>query len=266
MMDQVKYLVRKGHLGDVILTEPVARAVKRSGRRVVLVTEYDHVRPLLSVYDEVLPYSHYIDVLVKSKDIDFVVLAYELHPQYHYVDGFAICAGVDLKGDRHPIIRHGFSPIKKGTYCLIAPHTSQWARCMREWSFARYEELGRRIERELGLSTVFLEAGHSFEEMLGLIEHCSLFVGNDSGPGIVAQAFGRPALILFGGTESSKVLFSEDAEAVLVDVGCNGCRQWSRDSLVSCNTTICMDSISVDLVMERISMKTSSSSIRVRRT
>lgn len=261
-MNHIKYIIRKGHLGDVILTEPIARAIKKKGNQVILVTDYEHAHVLLPVYDEVLPYSYYTNVLAKSKNAEFVVLAYELHPQLHYVEGFAMCAGVDIGNDKKPMIRNGFSPVVTKHYCLIAPHTSSWARGMREWSFSRYKELAQGIEYNFGLNTVFLKPEHSFEELLGLIEHCSLFIGNDSGPGIIAQAFTRPSLILFGATGHSKVLFSEYTDAVLVDVGCNGCRQWSRNSLVSCNAPICMDSISVNHVLECVNTKIPKLNIR----
>ncbi|WP_350284126.1 glycosyltransferase family 9 protein [Geobacter sulfurreducens] len=99
------------------------------------------------------------------------------------------------------------------------------------------------------MRAIFLEPRHSFVEMLSLVEHCSLFIGNDSGPGILAQAYHRPALILFGATDPDKVLFASEARPIWVDVGCNGCRQWSRNSLFECNTPWCMDRIEPDLVL-----------------
>jgi hypothetical protein len=253
MMSNYKFFVRKGHLGDVILSEPIARATKSKGYRVALVTEYVHAGILLPVYDKILPYSYYTEILNGSKDEDYTVLAYELHPDDHYIDGYAKCADIDIQGDRMPLLKRGFQRLKTEAYCLIAPHTSYWAQPMREWEYSRYEELGQRIKSDFVLETVFLDLRYSFEEMLGLIEHCSIFVGNDSGPGIIAQAFSRPSLILFGATDPNKVLFSKHAKALVADVGCNGCRQWSRDSRVICNTPLCMSSICVEFVLEQMS-------------
>jgi len=197
------------------------------------------------------PYSSYA-MRIRANDLDperFIVLAYEIHPELHYLDGFAKCAKVTL-ADRTPRLRGGFAAPIAGKYCVIAPHTSSWSRGMREWSYLAFHEVARRLHSEYRIEVFFLKPEHSFEEMLALIEHCSLFIGNDSGPGIIAQAYSRPSLIIFGATDYSKVLFSAHACPLWVAVGCNGCRQRNRNSRVECNTPICLDSVSSELVIQ----------------
>lgn len=247
------HLIRKGHLGDVIMTEPVARALKASNHEVVLVTEYDHVAPYLPTYDRVEPYSSFA-IRIGANDLDpehFIVLAYENYPELHYLDGLAKCAQVTL-ADRTPRIRGGFAAPIAGKYCVIAPHTSSWNRGMREWSYFAFCEVARLLRSKYGIAVFFLKPEHSFEEMFALIEHCSLFIGNDSGPGIIAQAYSRPSLIIFGATDYSKVLFSPNAFPLWVDVGCNGCRQRNRNSRVECNTPICLECITSELVIKNV--------------
>jgi ADP-heptose:LPS heptosyltransferase len=123
---------------------------------------------------------------------------------------------------------------------------------MRTWSHDKFRLLATQVERTFGLSTVLLEKSYTFMEMLSLIEHSALFIGNDSGPGVIAQAYGRPAFILFGATDHSKVLFSSRAHAVYADVGCNGCKQWHRNSLIECNSPQCLEQISVEHILAAI--------------
>jgi hypothetical protein len=260
MNNSVVYIVRKGHLGDVILTEPIARTLKAAGHTVVLVTEYTHLGPVLPTYDAAKPYEFYLRNQGRAEADSFLILAYELYPELHYIDGFAKCAGVSPL-DRYPVVRGGSAPIEKGAYCLLAPHTSPWCRQMREWDYQKFRALASLITTELGTPIIFLKPQHSFQEMLSLVEHCSLFIGNDSGPGILAQAYRRPALILFGATDPSKVLFAPEARPILVDVGCNGCRQWNRNSPVECNTPLCLNRIDPDRVLSAAASQLSLESI-----
>jgi hypothetical protein len=244
------HLVRKGHLGDVILTEPIARALKARGDEVVLVTEYTHAFGLMPTYDMVKGYVEY-DSHCHSTDLEtFIVLAYEIHPELHYVDAFAQCAGVVVH-DRKPRIRVGFPSVVGGRYCLIAPHTSSWIRGMREWGAEAFDDVARGLRQHHNLDVIVLQPQHTFDEMLGLIEHCSLFIGNDSGPAIIAQSYDRPSLIIFGATDPSKVIFSPSAQPITIDVGCNGCRQWHRNAVVECNTPLCLDSVTSEFVLRR---------------
>jgi ADP-heptose:LPS heptosyltransferase len=242
------FIVRKGHLGDVILTEPLARKLRANRTIVKLVTEYTHVASLLPTYHGVLPYSVYENGDFPPSSLVLRV-AYEAHPELHYIDGFARSVGISLD-DRLPIIKRGNIHPNASRYCLLAPHTSSWCRTMRTWDYSKYAQLASEIEVYFGIECISLEPSYTFVEMLALIEHCVFFVGNDSGPAIIAQAYERPAFILFGATDPTKMLFSPRAKAIQVDVGCNGCRQWNRNSPVECNTPLCMDAISVELVFE----------------
>lgn len=98
-------------------------------------------------------------------------------------------------------------------YLVIHPFGStpaQW------WPTEQVNELGRRIRRELGLTTVLIGGGEtraavlgkaddvvdsrgalSLEELLGVIEQARLVVSTDSGPFHIAGALGRPIVGLF---------------------------------------------------------------------
>jgi hypothetical protein len=244
---RVLWLIRKGHMGDVILTEPVARALRARYDHIVLFTEYVKAGRLLEGYDEVCAYSD-LPAAQVSKNIHQLVLAYETYTDLHYLDGFAACAGVTLP-DRMPRLAGGDHRLVKEDYCLIAPHTSDWFREMREWPLSRFLKLGTALEKDTRLRVVVLDDKYSFDEMLSLIKHCSLFVGNDSGPGIIAQCYDRPSVILFGATKARLVLFSRMAVGVTEDVGCNGCRHYTRYTSIGCASPLCLDNLSVETVI-----------------
>ena len=255
-MTNVKYLIRKGHLGDVILTEPIARYFQLAGARVVLVTEFTHVGPLIPTYDEVLPYSILECPGVIPEDAA-LTLAYEPYPHLPYVTGYAASAGLVLE-DPFPLISSlGPSPIKE-PYFLIAPRTSTWARHSRQWPLRRFRKVASLIADATGIRPVFLESHHTFAQMAALIEHCTFFLGNDSAPGIMAQCYKRPSFIIFGSTDPFNVIFSNRASAVVHEVGCNGCRQYTRDSVIQCNTPICLNGLHPEIVSERILSEVSS--------
>jgi ADP-heptose:LPS heptosyltransferase len=98
-------------------------------------------------------------------------------------------------------------------YCLIHPQATAAEKI---WPAENFRALASRVERELGLEPVFLgvnEAelaafadfprlcGAPLRESMAAIHGATLFVGNDSGPAHVAAAFGRPGVVLFGGSD-----------------------------------------------------------------
>ncbi len=243
-------LVRKGHMGDVILTEPIARALRTTYNRVVLCTDYLQIARLLDSYDEILPYARYVFNEL-SEFSKVIVLSYELYPGCHYIDGYAQSAQVRLK-TRLPQIVGSTKRFIREQYGLIAPDVSNWIQNMRQWSYSRYATLQHLLEIKLGFPFIMLSPSHSFEEMISLIEHTSCFIGNDSGPAILAQCFSRRAFVIFGATSPTSVLFHPLTTSITIDVGCNGCKHFTRYTNIECATPICLQALTVDIVLKRI--------------
>ncbi len=100
-----------------------------------------------------------------------------------------------------------------GTYAVIHPFASEPAKT---WPVRRFVEVARHL-RAGGLEPVFL-AGPMHDSapfsyfrvwrnvplayLKNLMSGASLFIGNDSGPAHVAAAFGVPAVVLFGPSDS----------------------------------------------------------------
>jgi ADP-heptose:LPS heptosyltransferase len=234
-------------MGDVLLTEPIAAELAPSFDRIAICTEFEAVARLLPTYDEIIPYV----VWERNELKEFaqvITPLYEIYPGCNHLDGFAQHCGVTLSR-RIPKIRGGSTPIVNRPYLLIAPETSSWIRHMRAWPFQRFAAVRDRLKENLAMDVIFLEASHSFEEMVSLIEHCSAFLGNDSGPALLAQCFDKACFVIFGATSPAKILVSPKAIPIHTSVQCIGCKHWARHTEITCASPICLQSLSVDHVV-----------------
>ncbi len=237
-------------MGDVLLTEPIASALRPRYASISLCSEYVQAGRLLDVYDEVLPYSRYVANDLGEFD-ETLVLVYETFPGCNHLDGYARFAGVEPRY-RTPRVRRGSQRMRSGPYGLIAPDTSSFVRLMRQWPRERFLDLRDQLEDALDMPFVLLEPHHTFSEMVGLCEHSSCFVGNDSGPAILSQCFGRETFVIFGATHPSLVLLDPCAIPIMSDVGCNGCKHFARHTDIECNTPLCLESLTVEMVRDSV--------------
>jgi predicted lipopolysaccharide heptosyltransferase III len=129
-------------------------------------------------------------------------------------------------------------------YAVVHPVANFFTK---EWPFERYAELARVLEEDHGLAPVFTcgpgegekldavahAAGKalkrldslSLPELVALMAGATLFVGNDSGPAHIAAALGRPAVVLYGSSDSSRWHPWRAPHAVVQNYyPCNPCR------------------------------------------
>lgn len=83
-------------------------------------------------------------------------------------------------------------------YILLAPFTSKWEEKKRSWGYHKFVELSGLLSEHYNIRCVILEDSYSFCDMLSLIRHCRLLVGNDSAPAIIAQSFEKKCFVIFG--------------------------------------------------------------------
>lgn len=240
-------LIRRGHLGDVLLTEPIARYFRSRYDQVFLATNYLQAQALLqATYSGFIPYPE-----LERCNIPFhrtIHLEYEPYPHLSYMEGYACAAGITLE-KAFPLVHTDWPDIIGEPYLLLAPGTSRWMQSVRHWGDDHFESLRQRLEAHSGLRVIVLEERYGFTDMLSLIRHCRLFIGNDSGPGIIAQCFNKPALVIFGGTDPGKVLFSPAATALYHPLyDCIGCKQRSRHTEIVCASPLCLTELGVDRV------------------
>ncbi len=244
-------IIRRGHLGDVIMTEPIARELKKYAQNVYLATE--QIKAGLLVSDTFKDVFHYKSLHEVGVDFDVKVkLVYENSSnQLSYIEGFAESVDVKL-GDKFPKIKHDWSRVLDQEYVLIAPNTSSWLEKERNWGLENYLNLKKEIEKFSNIKVVVLDDSYSFGEMLSLIRHCKIFIGNDSGPGIIAQCFNKKSFIIFGVTEPKYVNISSEMTPIYNMNAHGGCAHETRQEEMDCRSRDCMKEFDVDFVFSII--------------
>lgn len=243
-------VVRSGHLGDVVLSEPVAAALVEEGWEVHLCTAFTDVGACLDSYSVVRPFRDYLEGTLTGYE-RIHLLRYELLPRSHHLDAYAVDAGVTLRR-RVPRLRSTFTSPSEESYGVMCPDTSLWMREMRSWPRDRFEDLRVTLYRSTDIPWIMLEQRHSFHEMMSLIQHAACVVTNDSGPAHIAQAMGRPTVVLFGPTNPEYLLVADNVVGVIGPEPCRGCRHvtWNRE--MACAEPLCIKSISVEKVAESV--------------
>jgi len=238
-------LVRSGHLGDVVMTEPVARFLSRYIGDISLATEIKEVGKLFDIYSKIHPFN---DLVEGKIHVDAIVrLVYERSDNKKtYIQGFMESVGFsDIKTSEIPKITELWPKIIDGEYALIAPYTSWWEERKRNWGCSKFIELKNLIENELGIKCVILEKDYSFSDMISLVQHCRFIIGNDSGPTGLAQSFKKKSFIIFGATHPKYLHLSENVVSIYDKGRHKLCSHESRGDEIRCCEEFCMDRIRV---------------------
>ena len=245
-------LVRSGHLGDVVMTEPVARFLLRYVERVCLATKVEGAESLFSTYSDVYGFGQ-----INSGNVNCdikIKLVHELSGnQRTYIQGYLESVGFgEVASKDIPALRDDWKNIIDSEYILIAPFTSSWEEKKRSWGYEKFVELSKLLEAEYSTRCVLLEKRYSFSEMMSLIRHCKFFVGNDSGPAVIAQSFGKKAYVLFGATRPEHLHLSKHTLPVYDRNRHKLCNHKTRKEEIDCCEEFCMERITVRGVFELI--------------
>jgi ADP-heptose:LPS heptosyltransferase len=269
---------RAGAQGDVLMTTPILRALRRDHPRAVIVVE-TACRDVLAGNPDVNEVVSQIRVLESDYVVD-LNMAYEKTPLVHAVAAYAQAAGVELKdpsdwatsvytNDTARIVAAQRMPAG-AKYAIIHPGTIDgWVG--RQWPAKRWPDVITDLHRRgyktvlvgndatpvIGTSLDFRNV--NFSHFVALMERASLFVGLDSMPLHVAQAFRVPSVVIFGSVDPTLRILP-DAPVVPVVAhrcGCLGCHNWQPAPRVVTNQClrvreICMDLIDPGTVIARI--------------
>ncbi len=245
-------LVRDRNLGDVIMTEPIAKFLSKYVKQIYLATEVDGVELIFNTFDKVYKYNQ-----VNSGEINcdiMIRLIYELDDNKKtYIQGYMESIGfgeVSIKGI--PTLNDDWDNIIDSEYVLIAPFTSCWEEKKRSWGYERFIELSKLLETEYGIKCVMLEKHYSFDEMMSLVRHCKFFIGNDSGPAIIAQSFNKKSFIIFGATHPKYIHMSKNATPIYDRNRHKLCNHRTRKEEIDCCEEFCMDRIGVVDIFDQI--------------
>jgi ADP-heptose:LPS heptosyltransferase len=145
----------------------------------------------------------------------------------------------------------------------------------RRWSVVGYLDLARELVRDGARVTVILhrsEPGlvsffrgrklpggvslHQIDTMrtlMDVVESCSYFIGNDSGPAHLANLFGIPLTVIWGPGDLERISpLGPNVQILSVDIPCRPCRQYIHPVLCENGTNDCLQNISVDDVLQAV--------------
>ncbi|HEY3129717.1 MAG TPA: lipopolysaccharide heptosyltransferase II [Acidobacteriota bacterium] len=87
-------------------------------------------------------------------------------------------------------------------YAAVADYlVTRWNAQILILGSAGESKIAREIQVSMKHAPVILTGSTTLRELMGLIEHCDLFISNDSGPMHLAAALQRPLIALFGSTD-----------------------------------------------------------------
>ena len=227
-----------GGIGDVLMTTPVMRQLKREFPLLKITYAVDQHRVNNNVYGELVKNAGFIDEVIDARyvkrneydavvDLSAVCIRYERRglPAINRIDLFARACGVVNLRNKIPfykvelleqaIAKQRLSHHKKNGKRLVALHTASFDG-KRTWDAKNQIDLIqlcalRRPDIEfivfdynriLGDTNRFSNctgaSGTTVREMAALIAECDVFIGPDSGPMHLAGAMGIKSLIMFG--------------------------------------------------------------------
>jgi hypothetical protein len=245
-------LVRRGHLGDVIMTEPVARFLSKFIKDIYLATDVKESGRLMEVYNKVYSFVDLIDGKIKADAV--VRLVHERSDNTKtYIQAFMESVGFsDTIIERIPELSQVWPEIVDREYALIAPYTSSWEEKKRNWGYGEFMQTKKLVEEEFGLKCITLERDYSFLDMISLIKHCKFIIGNDSGPTVIAQSFNKKSFIIFGATDPKYLHLSKNVVCIHDENRHKMCSHKNRDEEIKCCEEFCMDRIRVEDVFDVI--------------
>jgi len=245
-------LVRSGHLGDVVMTEPVAKFLSKFIKNVSLATEVKEAETLFDTYHTIYPYSDLVEGNIRSDAVVRLVHEWSDNTKT-YINGYMESVGFsDVDVDDIPSLKDSWPKIIEEKYVLIAPYTSWWEEKKRNWGYERFTQLKEIIESNLKIKCIVLEKEYSFPKMVSLIRHCEFIIGNDSGPIVIAQSFNKKSFIIFGATHPKYLHLSNNVVLLYDNTRHALCNHRTRDEEIKCCEDFCMDRIRVADVFNTI--------------
>jgi ADP-heptose:LPS heptosyltransferase len=154
-------------------------------------------------------------------------------------------------------------------YAVIHPGAAYFTK---RWATEKFAEIARWLREEKGImpvirlgpgerdavatmkqqfvphSIVFDPDALDLREVIALVSRARLFVGNDSGPAHLATATGRPAVVIFGSTDSTTWRpWQTEHRVIQNDFPCNPCK---GDRCYAFDEPRCILSVTLEQVRE----------------
>ncbi|RLA87678.1 MAG: hypothetical protein DRG20_07235 [Deltaproteobacteria bacterium] len=172
----------------------------------------------------------------------------------------------DIEFVNHIILKN-----KKPFFVVIHPGAT-WHAKYRSWPIKNFVEIAKRIISNYGIKVVILGRKEdkisnkiftslkspfiidivgktTLGQMMAIIKHSHLFIGNDSGPLHIARAFKIPSIGIFGPTSPKQVISDwENFIPVQKKLPCVPCYLHQPFFKPKCKKPLCLTSLSVDEV------------------
>lgn len=259
---------RKGAKGDVLLTTPIIRELKKKYPESFLVYATD--------CPDVLANNPYVDQtkpsMPVSSEYDIVLSPrYEKAMGKNAIDAMAEQCGVKLSSKQIEVYvsseQSAWAKNKlDSSKQHIAFHTGRAWEC-KEWPIERFKqvashyldkgyaivELGDRQTRYMGLGKDC--RGCSILQAAALIKECDVFLGIDSVCAHLAKAVGTPACVIYGCVDPSTVASDAIEYPIWVEeLECKGCRGRTSAEWVKCSQpeVYCLTRITPARVIETV--------------
>jgi GT2 family glycosyltransferase/spore maturation protein CgeB len=262
------FLKRTRAIGDVFLLSPIIEHLKRENvhRRINVVTQAPQLlegNPLIERIWSVPPRE------VEVFDLDG---AYERRPMMHIIDAYAQELDIRKSIIRQPKFYLNTDDIIwasehcQGEYIVF--HVGQTSWPGRNIPITTMKQVVEILKKR-GLKTVEIGnsknlpnvdedfIGCSWKQTAGIIRNSIAFIGIDSAPMHIAQAFMKPGAVVFGCVNPEyRLVNPEILRPVVANVGCQYCHHWRsapRD-FSDClrNDPLCMNMIKPDQIIEQL--------------
>ncbi|MCK5615118.1 glycosyltransferase [Candidatus Pacearchaeota archaeon] len=260
--------IRKGARGDVLLTTPILKELKKKYPNSLLVYETE--------CPDILVGNPHIDRIERfvpdAKDYDIVLTPrYEVAMSENAIDTMAKQCDVELSEKKLEIaLSESHTDWAKnkinGHKRTIAFHTGRaWA--SKEWRFDNfmdviryYSDKGYGIIEVGNKQTQFSGIGVScrgcsIKQTAALIKECCIFVGIDSGCAHLAKAVGTPACVIYGCVHPKSPASDAVEYPIRVEgLECGGCRGRTSAEWTDCikPEVYCLTGISPEMVIKTI--------------
>jgi ADP-heptose:LPS heptosyltransferase len=262
----IKILInRAAAYGDVLLIEPVIRALKR---------KYPNCEISIQTYcTDILKYCKLIkdvkEMFTETFDIHINLDNYsELNPKQNIIDAYATAAGVTLiDSERIPIYDESIKWTPVGKRIVVCTDRN-WP--TKNWKPERWKNVLTKLQQdgyeiiEVGM-TSYLGVGQNYISTLyvhgtaELMATAELFICEDSLLFRIAQSIGIPTLVIIGCTSPKYIVHDWSKVKVLwtdkSKLDCAGCRHWRPVPLYSVDclkrTVHCLDLITEEMFLDK---------------
>jgi len=277
-----------GGIGDVLMTTPGLRELKRRFPKIHLTYAIDMHSTKNNNYYELVKNLPYIDSIVDAryidrtqydaiKDISAVCVAYERFdlPSINRIDLFAKNLGIHKLMNTLPDYRiiteelrwaNNFINRSKDNddQMILALHTASFD-AKRTWPASNYHSLikmleslnikillfdfNNKLKQKNTYSNIVNCSGTDIRQMSALISMADLFVGPDSGPMHIAGAVGTKSLVLFGSVPPEARINHYPTHRAIVNESMSCLGCW----YAACKYNVeCMSGLQPSLVFDKI--------------